>query len=64
MGNSRRFKRAMRTGRFRGRVDGGGYGGIKMSEVLLDFAEPLVQGLSLPEDREAFVAQGRRPALE
>jgi hypothetical protein len=33
-----------------------GYGGIKMSEVLLDFAEPLVGGLSLPEDREAFVA--------
>lgn len=56
MGNSRRFKRAMKGGRSRGRMDGGGYGGIKMSEVLLDFAEPLVRGLSLPEDREAFVA--------
>lgn len=56
MGNSRRLKRAMRAGRSRGRMDGGGYGGIKMSEVLMDFAEPLVRGLSLPEDREAFVA--------
>jgi hypothetical protein len=46
----------MRAGRSRGRMDGGGYGGIKMSEVLLDFAEPPVRGLSLPEDREAFVA--------
>jgi hypothetical protein len=27
-----------------------------MSEVLLEFAEPLVGGLSLPDDREAFVA--------
>lgn len=27
-----------------------------MSEVLLDFAEPLVGGLSLPDDRDAFVA--------
>lgn len=34
---------------------GGGYGGVKMSEVLLDFAEPLVREMSLPEDREAFV---------
>jgi hypothetical protein len=56
MGNGRRFKRAMRDSRFRGRIDGSGYGGIKMSEVLVDFAEPLVSGLSLPEDREAFVA--------
>jgi hypothetical protein len=56
MGNSRRFKRAMKGGRSRGRMHGGGYGGIKMSEVLLDFAEPLVSGLSLPEDRDAFVA--------
>lgn len=56
MGNSRRFKRAMKGGRSRGRMDSGGYGGIKMSEVLMDFAEPLVRGLSLPEDRDAFVA--------
>lgn len=56
MGNSRRFKRAMKASRSRGRMDGGGYGGIKMSEVLLDFAEPMVRGLSLPEDREAFAA--------
>jgi hypothetical protein len=56
MGINRRFKRAMRAGRSRGRMDGGGYGGIKMSEVLLDFAEPLVGGMSLPDDREAFVA--------
>jgi hypothetical protein len=56
MGNSRRFKRAMKGSRSRGQGDGGGYGGIKMSEVLLEFAEPLVDGLSLPEDREAFVA--------
>lgn len=56
MGNSRRFKRAMKDSRSRGRMDGGGYGGIKMSEVLMDFAEPLVRGLSLPEDREEFVA--------
>jgi hypothetical protein len=27
-----------------------------MSEVVLDFVEPLVRELSLPEDREAFVA--------
>lgn len=27
-----------------------------MSDVLLDFAEPMVRGLSLPEDRVAFVA--------
>lgn len=26
-----------------------------MSEVLLDFAEPLVRGLTLPEDHDAFV---------
>lgn len=56
MGNSRRFKRAMKGSRSRGRTDGGGYGGIKMSEVLLDFAQPLVRGLSLPEDRGAFAA--------
>jgi hypothetical protein len=37
-------------------MHGGGYGGIKMSEVLVDFAEPLLDGLSLPEDRDAFVA--------
>lgn len=56
MGNSRRLKRAMKGSRSRGRMESGGYGGIKMSEVLLDFAEPLVSGLSLPEDRDAFVA--------
>ncbi len=55
MGNSRRLKRAMRASRSRGRMDGGGFGGIKMSEVLLDFAKPLVGGLSLPEHRDAFV---------
>jgi hypothetical protein len=55
MGNSRRLKRAMKANRIRERV-GGGYGGVKMSEVLLEFAEPLVDPLSLPEDREAFVA--------
>jgi hypothetical protein len=54
MGNSRRLRRAMKATRFRGRM--GGYGGVKMSEVLVDFAEPLVEGLSLPEDRDAFVA--------
>jgi hypothetical protein len=56
MGNSRRLKRAMRGGRSRGHIGGGGYGGIKMSEVLLDFAEPLVRELSLPEDSDTFVA--------
>lgn len=56
MGNSRRLKRAMKSGRSHSRVHGGGYGGIKMSEVLMDFAEPLLSGLSLPEDRDAFVA--------
>jgi hypothetical protein len=55
MGNSRRLKRAMKANRFR-EADGGGYGGVKMSEVLLEFAEPLVRGLSLPEDRKAVVA--------
>jgi hypothetical protein len=55
MGNSRRLKRAMKAKRTRERT-GGGYGGVKMSEVLLEFAEPLVDHLSLPEDREAFVA--------
>jgi hypothetical protein len=52
MGNSRRLKRAMRASLFRGGITGG----VKMSEVLLDFAEPLLRGMSLPEDREAFVA--------
>lgn len=56
MGNSRRLKRAMKASRSRGYSGGGGYGGIKMSEVLLDFAEPMLRGFSLPEDREAFVA--------
>jgi hypothetical protein len=56
MGNSRRLKRAMKGSRSRGRMEGGGYGGIKMSEVLLDFAEPMVHEMSLPEDRKAFVA--------
>jgi hypothetical protein len=56
MGNSRRLKRAMKGSRSRGRTDSGGYGGIKMSEVLIDFAEPMVGGMSLPEDREPFVA--------
>jgi hypothetical protein len=37
-------------------MEDGGYGGIKMSEVLLDFAEPMLRGFSLPEDRETFVA--------
>lgn len=55
MGNSRRIKRAMKASRSRETRDRG-YGGIKMSEVLMDFAEPLVGGLSLPEDRDAFVA--------
>jgi hypothetical protein len=55
MGNSRRLKRAMKANLARER-NGGGYGGVKMSEVLLDFAEPMVGGMSLPEDREAFVA--------
>jgi hypothetical protein len=55
MGNGRRFKRAMKGSRSRSGAAGGGYGGIKMSEVLLDFAEPLVSGLLLPEDRDAFV---------
>lgn len=52
MGNSRRLKRAMRASHSRGSMGGG----VKMSEVLLDFAEPLVRGLSLPEDRKAFAA--------
>lgn len=56
MGNSRRFKRAMKASLSRERMDSRGYGGIKMSEVLLDFAEPLVRGLSLPEDRDVFAA--------
>jgi hypothetical protein len=56
MGNSRRLKRVLRANRFRESPAAGGYGGVKMSEVLLDFAEPLVRGLSLPEDRKAFVA--------
>jgi hypothetical protein len=56
MGNSRRLKRVLRANRFRGSPGAGGYGGVKMSEVLLEFAEPLVRGLSLPEDRKAFVA--------
>jgi hypothetical protein len=53
MGNSRRLKRAMKASRSR---EHGGYGGIKMSEVLLDVAEPMLRGFSLPEDREPFVA--------
>ncbi|WP_420125963.1 hypothetical protein [Longimicrobium sp.] len=56
MGNSRRLKRAMKGSRSRGHMDGSGYGGIKMSEVLLDFAEPMLRDFSLPEDRELFVA--------
>ena len=54
MGNSRRFKRGMKAGRAHGRMGDGGYGGVKMSDVLMDFAEPLLHGLSLPEDRDAF----------
>jgi hypothetical protein len=56
MGNSRRLKRALKSNRFRGARRADGYGGVKMSEVLMDFAEPLVREMSLPEDREAFVA--------
>jgi hypothetical protein len=56
MGNSRRLKRAMRATRSRGHIGSSALGGVKMSEVLLDFAEPLVGGLSLPDDRAAFVA--------
>jgi hypothetical protein len=56
MGNSRRLKRALKSNRSREALSAGGYGGVKMSEVLMDFAEPLVRELSLPEDREAFVA--------
>jgi hypothetical protein len=52
MGNGRRFKRAMKANLFRGGLGGG----VKMSEVLLDFADPLLRGFSLPEDRETFVA--------
>lgn len=53
MGSSRRWKRARRHG------TGGGAGpftgrSAKMSEVLLDFAEPLLEEFSLPEDRVAF----------
>jgi hypothetical protein len=63
MGNSRRFKRAMKANLSRKYRDGGGYGGIKMSEVLMDFAEPMVRGLSLPEDRDAFVVTLKITAL-
>jgi hypothetical protein len=56
MGNSRRLKRALKSNRSRGARRADGYGGVKMSEVLMDFAEPLVCEMSLPEDREAFVA--------
>jgi hypothetical protein len=56
MGNSRRLKRAMRATRSRGHIVSDELDGVKMSEVLLDFAEPLVGGLSLPDDRDAFVA--------
>lgn len=44
----------MEANRFAGHVDG--YGGVKMSKVLLDFAEPLVDDLSLPDDHDAFEA--------
>jgi hypothetical protein len=49
MGSSRRWKRAKRLVR-------GGIGELKMSEVLLDFAEPLLSEFQLPRDRQAFLS--------
>ena len=46
MGSSRKWKRAKRHGT--GEIE------LKMSEVLLDFAEPMLAGLTLPEDRAPF----------
>lgn len=54
MGNSRRLKRAMKANRVR-RL-GAGYRGVKMPEVLVQFAAPLLRGLTLPKDRDAFTA--------
>lgn len=49
MGSSRRWKRAKQLAR-------GGIGEFKMSEVLMDFAEPLLAEFQLPRDRTAFLA--------
>jgi hypothetical protein len=58
MGTSRQWKRARKSRRSHevtgAVVTDGGHGGMKMSEALVDFAEPLLLGLTLPEDRRAF----------
>lgn len=52
MGSSRRWKRAKQRAHSRGRADDGRF---KMSEILMDFAEPLLRSFELPRDRGAFV---------
>jgi hypothetical protein len=58
MGTSRQWRRAQQSRRKHGLTravaEDEARGGMKMSEVLVDFAEPLLLGLTLPEDRKAF----------
>lgn len=67
MGTSRQWKRAKKSLRPHRRttavVVNGARGGVKMSEVLVDFAEPLLHGFTLPEERRAFEAALKISAL-
>lgn len=60
MGSSRRWKRAKKSVRPQGGSGGGAVrderDGVSMSDLLVDFAEPLLRGFTLPEDRMAFEA--------
>jgi hypothetical protein len=63
MGSSRRWKRAKKLGRGGGVATQDWRGGIKMSDVLRVFADPLVCDLELPEDHLAFEAALKISAL-
>jgi hypothetical protein len=51
MGGSRRWKRSKQLAHSRGRADDGRY---RMSEILVEFAEPLLDSFELPRNRSAF----------
>jgi|GEM_PF-2845029 len=67
MGTSRQWKRARKSRRTHERTGpvaaNGERGAVKMSEILLDFAEPLLLPLTLPKDRLAFEAAVKISAL-
>lgn len=63
MGSSRRWKRAKKLGRGGGVAAQDWRGGVKMSDVLWVFADPLVRDLELPEDHLAFEAALKISAL-